>query len=75
MRVLIIEDDTALSRSIELMLQSEQINVYSTTLGEEGLELAKIYDYDAVLLDLGLPDLSGFEVLRKLRTSKIETRC
>jgi two-component system cell cycle response regulator CtrA len=73
MRVLLIEDDTSTARSIELMLASEGFNVYSTDLGEEGVDLGKIYDYDIILLDLSLPDMSGLEVLRHLRTSRIQT--
>src|SRR6476660_9564208 len=73
MRVLLIEDDSATAQSIELMLQSEGFNVYTTDLGEEGVDLGKLYDYDIILLDLNLPDMSGFEVLRSLRVSKVKT--
>jgi two-component system, cell cycle response regulator CtrA len=73
MRVLLIEDDSATAQSIELMLLSEGFNVFQTDLGEEGVDLGKIYDYDIILLDLGLPDISGYEVLRSLRVSKIKT--
>ncbi len=73
MRVLLIEDDRAAARSIELMLKSQSINVYTTHLGEEGIDLGKLYDYDIILLDLNLPDMSGFDVLRALRVSKVET--
>jgi two-component system cell cycle response regulator CtrA len=73
MRVLLIEDDSATAQSIELMLKSESFNVYTTDLGEEGIDLGKIYDYDIILLDLNLPDMSGFDVLRKLRVSKVST--
>ena len=73
MRVLLIEDDGATAQSIELMLKSESFNVYTTDLGEEGLDLGKLYDYDIILLDLNLPDMSGFEVLRSLRVSKVKT--
>ena len=73
MRVLLIEDDSATAQSIELMLKSEGFNVYSTDLGEEGVDLGKIYDYDLILLDLSLPDMSGLEVLRQLRVGKINT--
>ena len=73
MRVLLIEDDSATAQSIELMLKSESFNVYATDLGEEGIDLGKIYDYDIILLDLNLPDMSGFEVLRSLRVSKIKS--
>jgi two-component system cell cycle response regulator CtrA len=73
MRVLLIEDDSATAQSIELMLKSEGFNVYTTDLGEEGIDLGKIYDYDLILLDLNLPDMSGMDVLRQLRNSKINT--
>jgi two-component system, cell cycle response regulator CtrA len=73
MRVLLIEDDSATAQSIEIMLKSEGFNVYTTDLGEEGVDLGKIYDYDLILLDLSLPDMSGLEVLRQLRVGKINT--
>ena len=44
MRVLLIEDDSATAQSIELMLKSESFNVYTTDLGEEGVDLGKLYD-------------------------------
>jgi two-component system, cell cycle response regulator CtrA len=73
MRVLLIEDDSVTAQSIELMLKSESFNVYTTDLGEEGVDLGNLYDYDIILLDLNLPDMSGFEVLRSLRVSKVKT--
>jgi two-component system cell cycle response regulator CtrA len=73
MRVLLIEDDSATAQGIELMLKSEGFNVYTTDLGEEGIDLGKIYDYDLILLDLNLPDMSGMEVLRTLRVGKVNT--
>ncbi|MBO6882160.1 MAG: response regulator transcription factor [Marivita sp.] len=73
MRVLLVEDDPTTSKSIELMLGNANLNVYSTDLGEEGIDLAKLYDYDLILLDLNLPDMNGFDVLRQLRLARIET--
>jgi len=73
MRVLLIEDDSATARSIELMLKSESFNVYLTDLGEEGIDLGKLYDYDIILLDLNLPDMSGYDVVRALRLAKVKT--
>jgi len=73
MRVLLIKDDSATTQSIELMLKSESINVYTTHLGKEGLDLGKLCDYDIILLDLNPPDMSGLEVLRSLRVSKVKT--
>ena len=73
MRVLLVEDDPTTSKSIELMLTHANLNVYATDLGEEGIDLAKLYDYDLILLDLGLPDIHGHEVLRQLRMAKVDT--
>jgi two-component system, cell cycle response regulator CtrA len=73
MRILLIEDDSATAQSIELMLQSQGFNVYTTDLGEDGVDLGKLYDYDIILLDLDLPDMSGYEVLKTLRVSKVKT--
>src|SRR5438067_4420358 len=73
MRVLLVEDDSAVARSIELMLRSEGFNVYTNDLCEEGVDLGKLYDYDVIVLDLQLPDMSGFEVLKTLRTAKVRT--
>jgi two-component system, cell cycle response regulator CtrA len=73
MRILLIEDDRAAADSIELTLKSENFTIYTTELGEDGVSLGKLYDYDLILLDLDLPDLSGFEVLRLLRLSKVKT--
>jgi two-component system cell cycle response regulator CtrA len=73
MRVLLIEDDPSTARSIETMLRKANFNVYATDLGEEGIDLARLYDYDLIILDINLPDMSGYDVLRKLRNSKIET--
>ncbi len=73
MRILLVEDDPTTSRSIELMLTHANLNVYATDLGEEGIDLAKLYDYDLVLLDLNLPDMNGHEVLRQLRLARVDT--
>jgi len=55
------------------MLKSESFNVYLTDLGEEGVDLAKLYDYDIILLDLNLPGISGYDVVRALRLAKVKT--
>ncbi len=73
MRVLLVEDDPVTAQSIEMMLKSEGMVVDSTDLGEDGLEIGKLYDYDIIVLDLMLPDINGLEVLRRLRDSRIET--
>lgn len=73
MRVLLVEDDQSTAKSIELMLKSEDYVVDATDLGEEGLEIGKIYDYDIIILDLMLPDMDGYEVLKRFRDAKIDT--
>ena len=73
MRVLLVEDDPSTSRSIELMLGHANFNVYCTDLGEEAIELGKLYDYDLIILDLNLPDMAGMEVLRQIRLARINT--
>jgi two-component system cell cycle response regulator CtrA len=73
MRVLIVEDDAMTSKSIELMLRSEGMVVDATSMGEDGLEIGKLYEYDIILLDLMLPDMDGYEVLRRLRASRVAT--
>ncbi len=73
MRVLLVEDDSSMARSIEMMLKSEGHVADVTDLGEDGLEIGKIYDYDIIILDLMLPDMDGYDVLKQLRASKIET--
>jgi two-component system cell cycle response regulator CtrA len=72
MRVLLIEDEPTMARAIELMLTAENIYVDATDLGEEGLHFAKLYDYDIVILDLNLPDMHGFEVLRRIRLARTQ---
>ncbi len=73
MRVLLVEDDSSVAKSIQLMLQSEGYIVDSTDLGEDGLEIGKLYDYDIILLDIMLPDMDGYEVLRRLRAARVTT--
>ena len=73
MRILLIEDDSATAQSIQLMLKSEGYICDTTDLGEDGLEIGKLYDYDIVILDLMLPDIDGYEVVRRLREARVET--
>jgi len=73
MRVLLIEDDFIAARGVILMLKAGGAVVDHVDTGEEGLELARHYDYDIVLLDLMLPDIEGFEVVRRMRVSRNDT--
>ena len=73
MRALLVEDDPTTAQSIEMMLTSAGMVVDATDLGEDGLEIGKLYDYDIIILDLMLPDIDGFEVLRRLRDSRVQT--
>jgi len=71
MHILLVEDNPVTAKSIELKLTAEGHNVFATDLGEDAIELAGLYDYDVVLLDLELSDMTGIEVLRALRAEKI----
>ena len=73
MRILLVEDDPATSKSIQMMLEGSGMVVDATDLGEDGLEIGKLYEYDLIVLDLMLPDINGLEVLRRLRDSKVTT--
>jgi len=73
MRILLVEDDSSTAKSIEMMLKSEGYVVDLADMGEDGLEIGKLYDYDIIVLDLMLPDIDGYEVLRRLRQARIKT--
>src|SRR6201985_887203 len=73
MRVLLVEDDAQTAASIKMLLINENFICETTDLGEDGLEIGKLYDYDIILLDLVLPDIDGYEVLRRLRQSRVAT--
>jgi two-component system cell cycle response regulator CtrA len=73
MRILLIEDDTFTAQGISMMLKTEGFSICTSTLGEDGLEMARAYDFDLILLDIGLPDMSGVDVLRALRSARVVT--
>ena len=72
MRVLLVEDDNSTAMSVQLALASEGIICDACSLGQEGLEVGKLYDYDLIILDLILPDIDGYEVLQRLRSAKVK---
>jgi two-component system cell cycle response regulator CtrA len=73
MRVLLIEDDATMAALTERVLHENKFIVDTTDLGEDGLEIGKLYDYDIIILDLTLPDIDGYEVLRRLRAAQVRT--
>ena len=73
MRILLCEPDRVVAQSIELMLKSESFNVYTTDVGEEAIDLGKLYDYDVIVMELNLPDMSGYDVIKQLRVAKVST--
>ena len=73
MRVLLVEDDLTAARGLVAMLKSSAMIVDAVDTGEEALELARLYDYDVIILDLVLPDMEGYEVVRRLRAARVET--
>ena len=75
MRILLVEDDSAVSHSIALMLRSDVLTVDMTDLGQDAIELAKYSDYDLILLDLTLPDLSGYESCAPCASRASTRRC
>jgi DNA-binding response OmpR family regulator len=70
-RILLVQDDDALCRSMELMLREAGYNVYATDLGEDAVDLAKTYEYEVIILDTGLPDISGYQALRDIRAAGV----
>ncbi|MBZ6005527.1 response regulator transcription factor [Paraclostridium bifermentans] len=73
MRLLVIEDNIELSKSMKKGLENMNFKVDISNTGEEGEEKASINEYDVILLDLNLPDTDGIEVLKYLRKKSIDT--
>jgi two-component system cell cycle response regulator CtrA len=72
MHILLVEDNAATAKAVTLQLASEGHNVSHTESGEESIELAELYQYDAILMDLDLEDISGIEALRAIRAKKLD---
>src|SRR3954470_14146421 len=73
MRALVIEDDPVSAKLIESALKGENIVFEAAACGEDGIELAKLYDFDIIVLDLRPPDIDGYEVVRRLRAARVQT--
>ena len=73
MRVLVVEDDKIMANNIKMILSKEGMVVDVENMGEDGLEMCKLYDYDIIVLDVWLPDIDGFEVIKRLRAIKNTT--
>lgn len=73
MQVLIVEDEVRLAEALAHIMKEEKYLVDTVHTGTDGLEYARSGLYDVVLLDVMLPGLSGFEIIKRLRTEKIDT--
>ncbi|CAM3280638.1 MULTISPECIES: response regulator [Paenibacillus] len=66
-RILVVEDDAQIRKLLKVTLHAHEYAVYEASTGEEGLKQVSLASPDLVILDLGLPDLSGLDVLRRIR--------
>ncbi|MCB2108231.1 MAG: response regulator, partial [Rhodobacteraceae bacterium] len=73
MRILLVEDDPATAQAVSAMLKKSDWVVDTADMGEDGLDLGKVYEYDLIIVDLMLPDMDGMDVIRQLRNSRVET--
>ena len=73
MRALVAEDDLASARLVKAAIEPQSFVVEIAQTGEDALELAKLYDFDIVLIDLRLPDIDGGEVVRRMRSANVGT--
>src|SRR5712691_8441293 len=67
MRILVVEDETKMARLLKKGLEEEKHSVTLAAAGAEALELSMAYSFDVVILDIMLPGIDGFEVVRRLR--------
>src|SRR6476646_8069410 len=73
MRVLLVEDDLTVAHGLSMILAGSGAIVEHAATGEEAIGLTRHYEYDIVLLDVMLPDVEGFEVVRRMRVSRNDT--
>jgi two-component system cell cycle response regulator CtrA len=73
MRILYVDDDPSMTKAVELMFRTAGLICDTTDLGERAVQMAQINDYDAIVLDIGLPDIDGYEVIERLRESQVST--
>lgn len=73
MRLLVVEDEKSIAKCIELTCAPDGLICHLAENGSEALEMLKFYDYDAVILDLMLPDIDGFEILSRIRSIRNST--
>lgn len=73
MRVLLVEDDQTAAKGLSLILKSHNAIIDHIDMGEEAVEMIRHYDYDIMVLDLMLPDIEGYEVIRRVRASRLQT--
>lgn len=67
-KILVIEDEAAIAENVVYALETEGFEVAWKPLGQEGLEIFQKQPFDLLILDVGLPDISGFELCKKIRT-------
>ncbi len=70
-RALIVDDSEVLRRLIEMCLRPAGLEIATASTGEEAIDIAASFDPDLVLLDIGLPDMTGWEVLAALRANEV----
>jgi two-component system cell cycle response regulator CtrA len=73
MRVLLVDDDLTVAHGLSLILKGSGAIVEHAATGEEAIDLTRHYEYDIVLLDVILPDIKGYEVVRRMRTLRNDT--
>ena len=73
MRILIVDDESLSNRALANLLRSNGVIVDQIDRGEDAIELARHYDYDVILADFGLPDMDGYDLVRRMRAARIDT--